>query len=492
MRVFYLLFFGIWGWIFLNIIYSNRQEFKLPLLILIIVFFLIFLLFISRIIDNFKNKLGSRTKKYMFLAIMLVMFFIQLAVGYRLSIDPGWDFGIVYRHALELSNTSGPVKVDTYFVKYPNNIGLLILLTYYFKLLSFFGITNTFYFAIVLNIFFIDTAILFLFLICKELWNIEKAFLVLILCFVFMPFYTEVPIFYTDTISLPFITATFYLYLLANKSEKVKKKNICFMLMGVLTALGFRLKATVSIILVAAIIHLIFKKDKILKKLIYILIIVITFVSSMVLSGVAINSKLIISDYEKNRVQFPYTHWVMMGLQDVGFYNEADVVFTIESGTYDKKKAANIKVIEKRVSDYGFLGMEKHLTKKAVFTWGDGTYFQPRILRQSPLVDTRLHKFILPKGEYYSVFSYYSQAYHLVILFLILIVLYKKIKVSTLEYTFVADISVFGLLLFLLIWEATSRYLFNFTPLLMIMAIQGIDYIENMRFINKISMQNRK
>ncbi|WP_261828312.1 glycosyltransferase family 39 protein [Inconstantimicrobium mannanitabidum] len=453
---------------------------------------LIFLVFTSKIIDNFKNKLGSRAKEYIFLPIMLIMFFIQLMVGYRLSVNPSWDFGVVYRQALELSNTSGPVKANIYFVQYPNNIGLLILLAYYFKLLSFWGITNTLYFAIVLNIFFIDAAIIFLFLICKEIWNTKKAFLVLILCFIFMPYYTEVPIFYTDTTSITFITAIIYLYVIANKSEKAKKKTICFVFIGVLTALGFRLKATVAIILVATIIHMIFRKDKFLNKVIYTLVIIIAFIISMFLSGFAINSKLIISDYEKNRVQFPYTHWVMMGLQDVGFYNENDVQFTMERGPYDKKKAANIEVIEKRVNDYGFLGMAKHLTKKAAYTWGDGTYFAPHSLKLKPLVDTRLHKFVLPKGEYYYVFSYYSQVYHLVILFLILIVLYKKIKVSTLEDTFLIDISVFGLLIFLLIWETISRYLFNFTPLLMIIAIQGLDYIKSIPSINKILILNRK
>ncbi len=38
------------------------------------------------------------------------------------------------------------------------------------------------------------------------------------------------------------------------------------------------------------------------------------------------------------------------------------------------------------------------------------------------------------------------------------------------------DLAVFGLALFLMIWETRSRYLFNFIPLMIIMAANGINF----------------
>ena len=70
-------------------------------------------------------------------------------------------------------------------------------------------------------------------------------------------------------------------------------------------------------------------------------------------------------------------------------------------------------------------------------------------------------------------FYYLVTSYHLVILITILIssIYYKK------DFNLISRISLFGLFLFLLIWETRSRYLINYLPIMQIIAFEGVEYL---------------
>lgn len=60
-----------------------------------------------------------------------------------------------------------------------------------------------------------------------------------------------------------------------------------------------------------------------------------------VLSGIVIGSFNIAEKEELEEIQFPPTHWIMMGLHGRGNYNSDDFWFTVNSGNYRTKKKAN-------------------------------------------------------------------------------------------------------------------------------------------------------
>ena len=140
---------------------------------------------------------------------------------------------------------------------------------------------------------------------------------------------------------------------------------------------------------------------------------------------------------------------------------------------YDEVKDANIKVIKARLKKYGVVGLLNHLKKKATWEWEDGTYFISRSINE-PVKRCFWHEFVLPDGKFYFGFYSYSCMFlWFIILMMALSGFGAMLKRETDFMTFVR-IGVLGLFIFLLIWEGRSRYLFNFSPLFILTAVDGI------------------
>ena len=97
-------------------------------------------------------------KKY-FKFVFLCMIIGQLLCGYLLLITSStWDLSAIYKNTVAM--TLGNEINISYFSRYPNNIAILLLLSFFYKI--FYAITGstTIYFAVLLNIIAIDIAIL--------------------------------------------------------------------------------------------------------------------------------------------------------------------------------------------------------------------------------------------------------------------------------------------------------------------------------------------
>ena len=173
----------------------------------------------------------------------------------------------------------------------------------------------------------------------------------------------------------------------------------------------------------------------------------------------------------------------MMGLSGEGGFNANDVLYTQSFPNIDEKKAATVSEIKKRISDYGFTGLINHLTNKAVHnTWGDGTYFIFKEGQTHPETDSKLWDFVLKTGKYYNIFYYYCQGFHLAVLTLLMISLLIGIKKGIVNGTLLFKLAVYGLFLFLLIWETRSRYVYGFTPLLLLIAVDTYKELVDINF----------
>lgn len=182
------------------------------------------------------------------------------------------------------------------------------------------------------------------------------------------------------------------------------------------------------------------------------------------------------TDARKN--EFPLEHWVAMGLEGTGGYN-ADVYWmTASVEGKEEKKAVDKAFIQKKLSEYGAEGMIRHLKQKIYFTWGDGVYFAPEKLKREPLKTSRLHAWVLYDGSEYAKVYKYCNAYQLLLLLGIAASLFRNLlEKGRLREVFVIQLAVFGLFLFLLVWETRSRYLVNFVPLFILLALDGMQGI---------------
>ena len=531
-RIFQGLFFASFIWIYVSIIFTNSGY--MPWLSALLgIFFLAAGIGVAYFCNKIVAKWKTKTIHIIFSGISIIILGILFYFGFSLKASYNWDIDGVYRASIS-SILGNP---DTsYLAMCPNNIFLYLVLKGLYKIVyAITGSTSTI-FAIILNIILIYITIVFIYLIANKLWGAHIGLLTAIICLFFAPFYTYASQYYTDTFALPFVVIPIYLYLCAVTTEKCTicgrqksaenesidatsnykttcEKKYTFFIKngdtakktpskkyinlkiyalycsaGIILALGLKMKGSVAIILVAIILHL-FLSTNIISFLKKAAVILASFLIVIFSFNAAVKGRIFSPELQE-QTERPYTHYIMMGLRGNGGYSGEDSDFTASFTSQQEKKEANIEEIKKRIADFGFWGMLNHLTNKAVHnTWGDGTYtLFGEGSATIPQTDSKLWLFLTAPNEeesntsYYNIFYYYSQGFHLAILTLLMISLGIGIKSGKIDGSLLFKIALFGLFLFLLIWETRARYIYSFTPLLLLIASDTCNQLVNINF----------
>ena len=95
----------------------------------------------------------------------------------------------------------------------------------------------------------------------KKLFGNKQSLLALILCMLFAPYYTYTPFYYTDSLSMPFLIGSVYLFVSAIKSENKYKRYALLVAFGGVVFLGFKMKATVIFALICGLVYVLLKFD---------------------------------------------------------------------------------------------------------------------------------------------------------------------------------------------------------------------------------------
>jgi hypothetical protein len=501
-RIFHIIFLISFGTIFINILFNgyideNKGYNELTRLQIVLVFILIALVFAAAYIFFVKlkpNRLSNTRKsdydisdkktKIIIFSVVGLMLVIQLIVAYWLEMVPVSDLNNVNGFALDFGyNGNFDLIQKEYYansgyvslIRYPNNLGIYFLLSIIYRIfyLIFGYIPN--YLPVCVNTVFINISVLMTVMIARKLFGNRKAIFVLVFCVLFMPYYTYTSYYYTDSLSMPFFMGALYLFICGVNCNKKYKKYVFVAISGVLIFAGYKIKGSVIIFLAVAIVYLILKFD--FKRMICLaLALVIGFGSVWTAYSVTFKKLNIITDEQFEEYQFPASHWVMMGLKGLGDYNAEDRDFTLSFPTKEEKQEADVEVIKERLEDYGVAGLNDHLIEKATWTWEDGTYFISHHIEKA-VRENLLHSFVLDAGENHLVFYIYSCAFQLFLIFMICLSILKGCIKPKIDITTLFKGIVFSAFLFFLIWETRSRYLYNFTPVFILLTVDGLDFI---------------
>lgn len=387
--------------------------------------------------------------------------------------------GVVVAIGMFILSKIAQDKVDRHFKK----VLIVFSIVYYivlirmgflhivFKIASLFGIKDFFAVGIIVNSALITGTAVIVSLICEKIAGSKTALMSLILVLLCFPFYFMGAAFYTDSLSLIFPVLFYYLYLCL-KDENDKKKQIIYLVtMGVSLTIGMMIKFTVVIVLIAVVI------DAFLcipwKKALLILVVSLAFY------GVAVSIynhniyKNYISDEQYQNLKTPYWHWIMMGLQNNGYYNPEDYEYTRSYDVNERSAACRKKAME-RIKELGVSGLFKLWTNKAVICFGDGTYALSDFLDDTPANETGIHNYILYAGKNYSQYQSFSTGV-LIVLYLLAIVgavrnIIGKVKYRESILPTAPRLAMLGILCFLILWETSGRYFTNYVPILIVCA----------------------
>ena len=497
--------YGIFGLLFLLILcilifidksveyyHSNAVEMtNLSLLVGVIVFIASYIFYVSRF--QFKDRFQI---KKVFLILSAVLFILQLFLVLNIAFRAGWDVGVINRNSNILVADLDLNFSMNYFQRYSNNVFMLFIYTI-FKRMGLFLSLPGFGLLILMGILLTNITVLLTSLIAYRLTDNKQitmlTYVIAALLFGLSPWIT-VP--YSDVYSVLFPVLTLFVYVYLKDS---RHSDLRWFLVFLIPILGYLIKPQNVIILIAIIITelLNLKKYKISVRNIAVLLLIVgvSFGSMQSLKLVSIRSTGV---YPNDELRYPMIHWAMMGLNERtnGVFAREDPEFTSSFPGIEAKKEQNMLEIKHRLSKMGKTGFMKHMTRKTLTNYNDGTFawgkegnFYAHLFREPiPVVSSFMRSLYYNEGSLHRYFATFQQWIWMMVLVLGFISCLIKSKLVDKKVELNVLLSIIGVTLFSTIFEARARYLFLYAPFYVLCAMIGLYKLQhkiNRRFFNK-------
>lgn len=455
---------------------STMHYFFLPNIVFLflgVVFLLGMYFAVTRLkVPGFIKRQGSKFEIICF----LTFFVFQLILTYSTYAYAGWDPAVLWKFALLINDG---VQIDaSYLSTYPNNILLLNYMIVIQKISSIlpqslFG--DYIYLFLIINCIVNSITGVLIYKIIKQFTNRRVAWFGWFLYAVLVGTSGWLDIYYSDSLILAIPVAAVYILVRSDKP-------IRFAYIGFMTVIAAYIKPQCIIILIAIVIWelvrmfggLTAQRKKIVKSL--------AILAVGMLVGFVLSKGLKHNNLELDpEASFSATHYFMMGLEGVGSYNLSDVEFSQSFETKSERTAANLDEAGRRIKELGFSGMISHIMDKAFYNYHDGTFGFENMTcdwfwETDRAVDNSIAK-ILTRivrggGILHILNDCIRQAVWLAIMFFVGIAPIRIAKLSdeTKSSVVVMGLSLFGLFLFSMLFEARARYLFAYVPVYIVIA----------------------
>ena len=475
LRLFYILFALMFLWLTAHIVvnggwyYYEQTELGLGLAAALA---LAMLVCVWRLITHFETALARRAKLItaVFLACMGV---VQLIISLRLRYKPVFDIDAIFGGASQWAETGSFPSYYDYYYRFANNFGGLRFMYCILRLADALGVRDKYLAASIANGALSLGTMYVTGQVGKKMMGVRGQMVAYALFALSPPFWFLAPAFYTDALSMPFPILTYWLWLLSKERPRRRDRLILYALMGLAVSLGAQIKATVLIIFIAIVLDGLWRGQW---KRTAALALIGTVI---LLAGQAGLEHTIFRHLDQARSEqerVPVLHWVMMGLEGNGMYDPADYAFTESFTDKEIQSAALKQEIKNRIRNLGPEGLLRHLGQKGVILFGDGTYGLSDCLGGEPLTESRLREWVLPGGIYNGIYKHICTGVLLAV-YLLLIAAALRDGLRPDERMLVPRLAVFGLVLFLLFWEARWRYFSNFIPIIFLCALPGLDVV---------------
>ena len=255
--IFFLIGFGI---ILLSLLFNNLvlfEQFNIFSILLSLIIYSCYIFIVYKILDRMK----FLRRKY-FWIFMLFYILLQIIAIIFLTVEPGWDFKIVFEFA------AGSNPDIMYFYQFQNNALFAYILKAFLYPFKLIGVQNLLIPAMVFNAFLYDVGLVFLYKIIVNFFNPKIKKLSVYLLFSTLPYLLHVPIVYTDSsvFALSSIITYYSFYFILHKFPASTftfldwKDIVRAIALGLSTGLIIYIKTPIFILFIALTIILCFKK----------------------------------------------------------------------------------------------------------------------------------------------------------------------------------------------------------------------------------------
>lgn len=179
-RIFHIIFLLAFGWIVLNIFlnFGDQNIFYIVAGFIFLAGFVIFYQLLNR------HMLKKNTCDFdkIFGIMFIIMLLLQLLFGYMLTYEPVTDLGNVHAFAKSVAQTGSFSHIydllpsaQGYMARYPNNNGIFLLLTGYYRIIYLAFGRITLFDAVILNVTALSTSVFFTYRTAKNFFTGRRA-----------------------------------------------------------------------------------------------------------------------------------------------------------------------------------------------------------------------------------------------------------------------------------------------------------------------------
>lgn len=412
-------------------------------------------------------------------AYLCVLFAAHLFSGVLLEYTPSGDNFMIYNAAQLMAkdgNFDAYPDFYLYLSRFSNQWGFMLMLSWLYKLLFAAGLTDMFFPTAAVQAILYVFGMLALFDIARRLRGVRGVLaLLFVLCTCF-PLYIAAAVLYTDTFSMPFVALSLCFALRAMDAESVGKTAVQALLSAVFAAVGGQIKMTAAIVLIAAAIVFVLRM-KPLRALCACAIMSLTMAFSIACVNRAVVGP-ILDPAMIDQHNTPAIHWIMMSIPNGNNPYGDDIEDYRQTWTMMENGASREEVMDSiytRLIDkvyhlrYPSRLIPAMLRKNAV-AFGDGTLGLSEILDDKPHLYSALSSVVREEGRIYPFYQAICSGIFGAHLVFAALACLRDIKKRDLRAALLY-VAMFGFMVFMLIWEVRSRYIFNFAAVLLLISI---------------------
>ena len=403
----------------------------------------------------------ERWMKFILPTALIVYAIALYIVSCLIRSEPVTDYQNVYEAALQFARGQEVSNWD-YFARWYNNVGSMLVLSALFALGGWLPASaDVYYFVLLINVIQVMGVVACLSYLAGELavrHKVAARTMMLLLCFLWIPIWSNSSIFYSDQLS--FGAGVFGLTLLV-RGWKSRRWYLYLAGAGMTLAIGVILKATVGTILVAlGIMGFLFSKYW--EKKGRILVVLLSF--ALVMGSYSLYCKTLPYQKDAYRLKMPVEYWLAIGIGGNGTYadNEEFAIRCETAKNYDVRKELSREYIVEHLDN---LVDPYHITEKVRQNFGFGDlgsagYF---LYKESPNI---VWNWVSQEGTYFWKFGCLSTSLFFAVLFLIgvggCVRLLRNREYQKEDFLQLSvELAFWGMCLFLMLWEAQDKQLYN-------------------------------
>lgn len=404
-------------------------------------------------------------------------------VSLILQSDPVTDYDFLYHTAYKLA-TGQAAESWNYFSMWTNNLGSLTILTFCMRLGVCLGFSEPYYFVLGLNVLQLMAVIGSLYYLAGRLGekSIARQWFAVAVFTLWLPVWACTNAFYTDQLSFggSVMATALWVYACDLKQcggSRIKRVG-AILLAALVWSVSIVAKATsaIAIVAMAVTFFLVWKKAKTFwKSSLLFLLAILLFTGALSCVSDSYPSKA-----DEYRLKMPLEYWIAMGMIGNGTYADNE---DLVQGCYYSQNVEERREFCRQMIRENWKNMFRadHFVEKTAVIFASGEISPTSHIY--PRQESLLWHWVYWEGDYYWKYSCLTTAYFYAVLLLMLVGTIYRVFASCEKESpmvFVIYLTIFGLFLFMMLWEAQNKQLYNHISWMTLAVVCGIEGVRTL------------